>query len=64
MDQTTQMKVLLEAVDAPKVDEPEKGYANTPHEQTLDSATQQNFGRDLHKKKSRILNPGINIDDL
>ncbi len=52
MDHTEQMKVLLEAVDAPKVDEPEKGYANTPHEQTLDSATQQNFGRDLHKKKS------------
>jgi len=52
MDQTTQMKVLLEAVDAPKVDQPKKGYANTPNEQTLDSATQQNFGRDLNKKKS------------
>jgi len=53
MDQTTQMKTLLEAVDGtPKVDEPEKGYANTPGEQTLDSATQQNFGRDLNKKKS------------
>jgi hypothetical protein len=53
MDQTEQMKVLLEAVDAPKVDEPKDAYANTPNEQTLDSATQQNFGDDLHKKKPR-----------
>lgn len=53
MDQTETMKVLLEAVDGtPKVDEPKDGYANTPDEQTLDSATQQNFGDDLHKKKS------------
>ncbi len=52
MDQTTQMKVLLEAVDVPKVDEPKKAYANSPDEQTLDSETQQNFGNDLHKKKS------------
>ena len=53
MDQTTQMKVLLEAVDGtPKVDEPKNGYANTPDEQTLDSSVQQNFGDDLHKKKS------------
>jgi len=53
MTQTTDMKLLLEAIDGtPKVDEPKKTYANTPNEQTLDSATQQNFGRDLHKKKS------------
>ena len=53
MDQTETMKLLLEAVDGtPKVDEPKKGYANTPDEQTLDSSTQQNFGDDLHKKKS------------
>lgn len=52
MDQTTQMKLLLEAVDVPKVDEPKNAYANSPHEQTLDSATQQNFGNDLNKKKS------------
>lgn len=53
MDQQTQMKVLLEAVDAPEVDEPKDGFANSPNEQTLDSATQQNFGDDLHKKKSK-----------
>jgi len=53
MDQTTQMKTLLEAVDGtPQVDEPKNGYANTPDEQTMDSSTQQNFGDDLHKKKS------------
>jgi hypothetical protein len=52
MDQTTEMKLLLEAVDVPKVDHPKKAYANQPNEQTLDSATQQNFGDDLHKKKS------------
>ena len=52
MDHTTQMRTLLEAVDVPKVDQPKKAYANTPGEQTLDSATQQNFGDDLHKKKA------------
>jgi len=47
------MKTLLEAVDGtPQVDEPKNGYANTPDEQTMDSSTQQNFGDDLHKKKS------------
>ena len=51
MDLTTQMKLLLEAVKAPEVDQPKATYANTPGEQTLDSATQQNFGTDLHKKK-------------
>ena len=51
MDQTTQMKLLLEAVKAPEVDKPKATYSNTPGEQTLDSATQQNFGDDLHKKK-------------
>ena len=53
MDQKTQMKVLLEAIDAPEVDHPKRSYANTPGEQTLDSATQQNFGRDLNKKKPK-----------
>jgi len=53
MNNTEQMTLLLEAVDGtPKVDSPKSGYANTPNEQTLDSATQQNFGNDLNKKKS------------
>ena len=52
MDQTEQMKVLLEAVDAPEVDEPKASYANAPNEQTLDSKTQQDMGRDLNKKKA------------
>ena len=50
-DGTQAMKVLLEAVDAPEVDEPKDAYANTPNEQTLDSSTQQDMGRDLNKKK-------------
>jgi len=51
-DGTGAMKVLLESIDAPEVDEPKDAYANAPNEQTLDSQTQQNFGRDLNKKKA------------
>jgi hypothetical protein len=51
MDNTSHMKLLLEAVDSPKVDLPKSGYANTPKEQTLDSAIQQGMGNDLHKSK-------------
>ncbi len=38
----------MEAID---VDHPTVAHANTPNEQVLDSATQQNMGDDLHKKK-------------
>jgi hypothetical protein len=46
------MKVLLESIDAPEVDEPEENYANAPEEEYLDSKTQQDMGRDLNKKKA------------
>jgi hypothetical protein len=42
---------LMEAVEPREVDQPKNSYANTPEEQYLDSATQQNFGDDLHKVK-------------
>lgn len=51
-DGTGAMKVLLESIDAPEVDEPKDDYANTPEEEYLDSKTQQDMGRDLNKKKS------------
>ena len=55
MDNTEQMKKLMEAVekiDVPKVDNPKTDYKNQPTEQTLDSETMSDVGNDLHKKKN------------
>lgn len=52
VNSTQAMKTLLESIEAPEVDEPKNAYANTPNEQTLDSKTQQDMGRDLNKKKA------------
>ena len=51
MNNHDDLKRLMEAVAPVKVDEPGHTYSNTPEEQYLDSATQQNFGDDLHKVK-------------